>query len=105
VDSVGGFKATSEEIYVASYSGSVSDGMAYKKWGNEVGLYLLYPELRKIIGSYPIRTADFRLINGDRLRIYDINKNEIRLAESRPYNYHSLLVEKNAHEKTTPIHT
>ena len=35
VSSVGGFKATSGEntmkFYVASYSGSVSDGMTYKK--------------------------------------------------------------------------
>jgi hypothetical protein len=61
---------------MASYNGSVSEGMAYKEQGNAADLYLLYPELKEIINRYPLRTIDFRLINGDRLRIYDINKNK-----------------------------
>jgi len=31
--------------------------------------------LRELINRYPLKTIDFRLTNGDRLRIYDIHKN------------------------------
>jgi hypothetical protein len=85
VSSDEGFKTAAEDItmkfYIASYSGSVSDGMKYLKWGTEVGLYLLYPELRPVIDRYPFRTLDFRLTNGDRLRIYDIPQNRSRTME------------------------
>jgi hypothetical protein len=64
------------KFYMASYNGSVSDEMNYRKHGNAADLYLLYPELREIINRYSLRTIDFRLVNGDRLRIYDINKNK-----------------------------
>jgi hypothetical protein len=59
---------------MASYSGSVSDGMNYKEEGSGKDLYLHFPELREIIDRYPLKSIDFRLTNGDRLRIYDINK-------------------------------
>jgi hypothetical protein len=64
------------KFYIASYSGSASEGMNYKAHGNGNDLYLHFPELRKIINRYPFKTIDFRLANGDRLRIYDINKNK-----------------------------
>ena len=60
--------------YMASFSGSVSDGMNYKEEGSGKDLYLHFPELREIIDRYPLKSIDFRLTNGDRLRIYDINK-------------------------------
>ena len=62
--------------YMSSFSGSVSDGMNYKQEGSGNDLYLHFPELREIINRYPFKSIDFRLTNGDRLRIYDINKNK-----------------------------
>ena len=62
-------------FYMASYSGSVSDGMDYKQQGNGKDLYRHFPELKEIINRYSFKTIDFRLKNGDRLRIYDIDKN------------------------------
>jgi hypothetical protein len=59
---------------MASYSGSVSDEMNYKVRGSGNDLYLHFPELQKIINRYPFKTIDFRLTNGDRLRVYDISK-------------------------------
>lgn len=59
---------------MASYNGSGSDAMNYKEHGGEKNLYMLFPELKKIINRYPLRTIDFRLVNGDRLRIYDIQR-------------------------------
>ena len=64
------------KYYRASYSGSVSDEMNYKEQGSGNDLYLHFPELREIINRYPFKTIDFRLTNGDRLRIYDIHKNK-----------------------------
>ena len=62
------------KFYMASYSGSSSDGMTYKKHGREKDLYRLFPELKAVINRYPLRTIDFRLANGDRLRVYDIQR-------------------------------
>jgi hypothetical protein len=62
------------KFYMASYSGSVSGGMNYKEQGSGDDLYRHFPELREIINRYPFKTIDFRLINGDRLRVYDISK-------------------------------
>ncbi len=59
--------------YKASYNGSVSDGMRYKEHGSEKDIFQLFPELRAIIDRIPLRTIDFRMANGDRLRIYDIH--------------------------------
>jgi hypothetical protein len=62
--------------YMASYNGSVSDGMNYKEQGSGNGLYLHFPELKEVINRYPFKSIDFRLTNGDRLRVYDINKSK-----------------------------
>lgn len=62
------------KLYVSSYNGSDSDGMNYKKHGRENDLYQLFPELREVINRYPFKIIDFRLANGDRLRIYDIQR-------------------------------
>jgi len=62
------------KYYMAGYSGSVADEMTYKEQGNGKNLYLHFPELKAIIDRYPVRSIDFRLTNGDRLRIYDIKK-------------------------------
>ena len=63
------------KYYMASYSGSVTDGMNYTDRGSGNDLYLHFPELREIINRYPFKTIDFWLTNGDRLRVYDIDKN------------------------------
>jgi len=63
-------------FYMASYNGSVSDEMNYKEQGSGNDLYLLIPEIKDLINGYPIKTIDIRLANGDRLRIYDINRNK-----------------------------
>ena len=63
------------KFYIASHSGIASDGMSYKELGGHEDLNSLFPELTQIINRYPFRTMDIRLMNGDRLRIYDINKN------------------------------
>lgn len=63
------------KFYIASHSGIVSDGMSYKEFGDHDDLSSLLPELTKVIYRHAsFRTIDIRLINGDRLRIYDINK-------------------------------
>ena len=62
------------KYYMASFNGEVSDGMNYKEQGSGNDLYLHFPELREIINRYSFKTIDFRLINGDRLRVYDISK-------------------------------
>jgi hypothetical protein len=62
------------KFYIASHSGIASDGMRYKEFGSHQDLNSLFPELTKIINRYAFRTIDIRLINGDRLRIYDIMK-------------------------------
>jgi hypothetical protein len=64
------------KYYMASYSGTVEDGMNYKVQGSGSDLYLHFPELREVINHYPFKTIDFRLANGDRFRIYDIHKNQ-----------------------------
>ena len=64
------------KFYIASHSGIASDGMSYKEFGGHEDLNSLFPELTKIINHQSFRTIDIRLINGDRLRIYDINKTE-----------------------------
>jgi hypothetical protein len=63
------------KFYIASHSGIASDGMSYKELGGHEDLNSLFPELAKVINcDASFRTMDIRLINGDRLRIYDINK-------------------------------
>jgi len=64
------------KYYMANYTGSVSEGMNYKQQGSSNDLYLLFPELKAIISRYPFKAIDIRLTNGDRLRIYDINKKQ-----------------------------
>ena len=64
------------KFYIASHSGIASDGMSYKEFGGHKDLNSLFPELTKILKRYSFRTVDIRLTNGDRLRIYDINKTE-----------------------------
>ena len=62
------------KFYIASHSGIASEGMRYKEFGGHKDLDSLFPELTSIINRYSFRTIDIRLTNGDRLRIYDINK-------------------------------
>jgi hypothetical protein len=64
------------KYYMASFSGSVTEGMNYKEHGSGNDLYLHFPELKEIINRYPLKTIDLRLTNGDRFRIYDINQNQ-----------------------------
>ena len=60
------------KFYIARYSGKEPDDMDYQKLGGDKELYLLFPELKEVLNSYPIKNLDVRFSNGDRLRIYDI---------------------------------
>ena len=62
------------KFYIARHNGFAADGMHYEKLGGGEDLNSLFPELKEIIKRYAFKTIDIRLINGDRLRIYDINK-------------------------------
>jgi len=64
------------QYYMASYNGSVNDGMQYKQHGSEKDVLRLFPELKAIIRRLPLRTIDFRMANGDRFRIYNIHLNK-----------------------------
>ena len=90
------------KFYIASHSGIASDGMSYKESGGHADLNLLFPELAKVVNCHAsFRTIDIRLKNGDRLRIYNINKTE-RLdtwdinARFNPQNMEELTDEKRA---------
>ena len=65
------------KYYMAGYGGSVGDEMIYKEQGSGKDLFQHFPELKKIIDRYPFKSIDFRLTNGDRLRIYDINNESL----------------------------
>lgn len=89
------------KFYIASHSGIATDGMSYKELGGHEDLNSLFPDLTQIINRYPFRTMDIRLTNGDRLRIYDINKNR-RLntwntdVKFNPHNREEMTDEKRA---------
>ncbi|UCE52349.1 MAG: hypothetical protein JSV31_24295 [Desulfobacterales bacterium] len=62
------------KFYIAKMSEMDSDNMNYTQLGKSMDLYLKFPEFRDIINQYNLRSIDIRFVNGDRLRIYDINK-------------------------------
>ena len=93
------------KYYMASYSGTVSDGMNYKEQGSGNDLYLHFPELREVINRYPFKSIDFRLTNGDRLRIYDINKNKRQNTANTTARYNPAMMEESTHEKRTLINS
>ncbi|MGD8665150.1 MAG: hypothetical protein PVI58_04105 [Desulfobacterales bacterium] len=74
------------KYYMASYNGSVSDGMQYKEHGGEKDVFQLFPELKAIIKRLPLRTIDFRMANGDRFRIYNIHLNKSLSPQSTAIN-------------------
>jgi hypothetical protein len=90
------------KFYIASHSGIASDGMSYKEFGGHDDLNSLFPELTKVINRHAsFRTMDIRLINGDRLRIYDINKTgRLNISNTKakfnPQNMEELTDEKRA---------
>ena len=89
------------KFYIASHSGIASDGMRYKELGGHEDLNSLFPELANIIYRYSFRSIDIRLINGDRLRIYHINKAQDQItwntdAQSNPQNMKEITDEKRA---------
>ena len=77
------------KFYIAGYSGIDSDEMDYKKLGGSSDLYRLFPELKEVIKSYPIKNIDVRFSNGDRLRIYDIFKEKGGFSSDKSANLHS----------------
>jgi hypothetical protein len=93
------------KYYMANYTGSVSEGMNYKQQGSGNDLYLLFPELKAIISRYPFKAIDIRLTNGDRLRIYDINKNKSRKPSNTTGKYNPQIMEDITNEKRTPINS
>ena len=93
------------KYYMANYTGSVSEGMNYKQQGNGNDLYLLFPELKAIISRYPFKAIDIRLTNGDRLRIYDINKNKSRNTSNTTEKYNPQIIEDMSNEKRALINS
>jgi hypothetical protein len=84
------------KYYMANYTGSVSEGMNYKQQGSGNDLYLLFPELKAI---------DIRLTNGDRLRIYDINKNKNQNTSTTTEKYIPQIMEEMTDEKRAFINS
>ena len=93
------------KYYMANYTGSVSEGMNYKHQGNGNDLYLLFPELKAIISRYPFKAIDIRLTNGDRLRIYDINRNKHQKIAGTTEEYDPQIMEEMTDEKRTLINS
>jgi hypothetical protein len=91
------------KFYMASDSGSDSDGMNYKNHGREKDLYQLFPEWRQVINRYPFKTIDFRLANGDRLRIYDIQRPIVWMHENFKGKCNPEIRKEFTHEKRTLI--
>ena len=93
------------KFYIASHSGIASDGMSYKELGNHQDLNSLFPELTRIIHRYAFRTIDIRLINGDRLRIYDIMKPRHLKAVNARAKFDSQQIEEMTDEKRAFINS
>ena len=93
------------KFYMANYNGSVSEGMNYKEQGAGNDLYLHFPELKAIINRYPFKAIDIRLTNGDRLRIYDINKNKNLNTSNTTDKYSPQIIEEITNEKRTLINS
>ena len=93
------------KYYMANYTGSVSEGMNYKQQGSGNDLYHLFPELKAIISRYPLKAIDIRLTNGDRLRIYDINKDKRQNTANTTARYNPAMMEESIHEKRTLINS
>ena len=93
------------KYYMANYSGSNSQGMTYMHQGSGNDLYLLFPELKALISRYPFKAIDIRLTNGDRFRIYDINKSDEPAPTNMAAKYNPQKMEETTHEKRTPINS
>ena len=93
------------KFYIASHSGIASDGMRYKKFGGHEDLNSLFPELTKIIRHQSFKTIDIRLINGDRLRIYDINKTGRPNAWNTGAEFNPQIMEEMTDEKRAFINS
>ena len=93
------------KFYIASHSGIASDGMSYKKFGGHEDLNSLFPELTRIISQHSFRTIDIRLINGDRLRIYDINKSKRSNTWNTGAKFNPQIMEEMTDEKGAFINT
>jgi len=93
------------KFYIACHSGMASDGMSYKELGNHEDLNSLFPGLAKIIKRYSFKTIDIRLINGDRLRIYDINKTGHLNTWNTNAKFNPQIMEELIDEKRTLINS
>jgi hypothetical protein len=93
------------KFYIASHSGIASDGMSYKEFGGHEDLNSLFPELTKIINHQSFRTIDIRLINGDRLKIYDINKTVRLDTWDTSAKFNSQNMEEMTDEKRAFVHS
>jgi hypothetical protein len=93
------------KFYIASHSGIASDGMSYKEFGGHKDLNSLFPELTKILNRYAFRTIDIRLTNGDRLRIYDINKPGCLNTWNTNAKFEQQKIEEMTDEKRTHINS
>ena len=76
------------KFYIAKMCEMDSDDMNYIELGKSMDLYLKFPEFRDIINQYNLRSIDIRFVNGDRLRIYDINKGRPEIINEKGVSDH-----------------
>ena len=94
------------KFYIASHSGIATDDMSYKEFGGQEGLNSLFPELAKAIHCHAsFGSVDIRLTNGDRLRIYDINKTGRLNTWNTDIKLNPQIMEEITHEKRAFINS
>ena len=72
--------------YIAALGDPGSGETDYKESGNEADLYLRFPEIIEVVKRYNVKSLGLTFVNGDRLRIYGVNKATIGLTnELKPY--------------------
>ena len=61
--------------YIAAYCCNTDlEDMNYRESGNDEDLYIRFPEIRELINRHEIKSIGITFENGDRLRIYDVNR-------------------------------
>ena len=76
------------KFYIAKMCEMDSDDMNYTQLGKSTDLYLKFPEFRDVINQHDLRSIDIRFLNGDRLRIYDINKRRPEIMNEKVVSDH-----------------
>ena len=71
--------------YIAACCNTDFEEMNYKESGNEAELFGRYPEIKEVINRHEIRSIGITFENGDRLRIYDVEKSRVKLSNLESY--------------------